>query len=66
MRRRTAFRWMCLGVMVVLASACPKMPPPNVPRTEARTPEGVPPPIERPEPPGKQGDVPEVPPAVKP
>ena len=57
--------------VVLFAAACPKPPPVPEPAPENRPrgaapEETVPAPVERPIPPGRQGDVPEVPPPVKP
>jgi hypothetical protein len=55
--------------VVLFAAACPKPPPvPPAPenRPRAAAPDEKPSPVERPIPPGRQGDVPEVPPPVKP
>ena len=67
----TIRRRIVLTLLVAVASGCPKAPPPLPPPVPkagtAGTPqESVPPPVERPIPPERQGDVPEVPPPVKP
>lgn len=58
------------GATLGILSGCPKPPPdvPPLPRPglSSRPQEPVPPPVERPIPPERQGDVPEVPPPVKP
>ena len=68
----TIRRRIAVTILVALASGCPKSPPaaPPVPVPKAGTvgtpQERVPPPVERPIPPDRQGDVPEVPPPMKP
>ena len=59
--------------LLVLAAGCPRPTPvvPPIPPAPPRTPSAetaqpVPPPVERPIPPARQGDVPEVPPPIKP
>jgi len=67
----TIRRRIAVTILVALASGCPRSPAaPPVPVPKAGTvgtpQEPVPPPVERPIPPDRQGDVPEIPPPVKP
>ena len=68
----TIRRRIAVTVFIALASGCPEErgAPPPVPAPKAGTvgtpQERVPPPVERPIPPARQGDVPEIPPPVKP
>jgi len=60
-----------VAVAMVLAGGCPTPPAPVQPvapgaDTARPSAEPVPPPVERPIPPERQGDVPEVPPPIKP
>ena len=61
-------RFVGLALLALLCS-CPKPPPAVPPSPKAKGVEPaqpVPPPVERPIPPERQGDVPEVPPPIKP